>query len=76
MQWIDTDPPHNLYVPEYDTEDEAQDHCPRDTVVWLNTTNDVWHEKGTRNYGNTYFGAYVCRHEAAAAGGHESLDGT
>lgn len=53
---------------QFDSEDAAQSHCPRDEVVWLNTNSGIYHEKGMRWYGNTEYGAYVCRNEADAAG--------
>jgi hypothetical protein len=57
------------------TEDAAQQHCPRDTVVWLNTNSGIYHEKGMRWYGNTRHGAYVCRKEADAAGDRDTRNG-
>ena len=27
----------------FKTEQQAQQHCPSDTVVWLNTTNATYH---------------------------------
>ena len=37
----------------------AQQHCPADEVVWLNTKTGIWHSKGGRWYGNTKSGAFV-----------------
>ncbi len=34
------------HVPQFPTEAAAQKHCPRDTVVWLNTYSGIWHYKG------------------------------
>jgi hypothetical protein len=48
----------------FKTEQQAQQHCPSDTVVWLNTTNATYHLKGERWYGHTNRGAYVCKDEA------------
>lgn len=59
----------------FSTEREAQRHCPRDTVVWLNTNSGIYHEKGMRFYGNTKAGAYVCRSEADAAGDRDTRNG-
>jgi hypothetical protein len=59
----------------FTTEDAPQAHCPRDTVVWLNTKTGIWHEKGMRWYGRTKEGAYVCRREAAAAGYRDTRNG-
>ncbi len=60
---------------EYSTERAAQAHCPRDTVVWLNTNSGIYHEKGMRWYGNTREGAYVCRAEADAASDRDTRNG-
>ncbi len=59
----------------FQTEAAAQRHCPRDTVVWLNTNSGVYHEKGMRWYGNTKSGAYVCKREADAAGDRDTRNG-
>jgi hypothetical protein len=56
----------------FDTEAAAQKHCPRDIVVWLNTSSGVYHEKGMRWYGRTKHGAYVCKKEADAAGDRDT----
>ncbi len=57
------------------TENAAQKHCPRDTVVWLNTSSGIYHLKGERWYGRTKHGAYVCKKEADAAGDRETANG-
>lgn len=57
------------------TEAAAQQHCPRDEVVWLNTRSGIYHEKGMRWYGRTKEGAYVCRKEADAAGYRDTRNG-
>jgi len=57
------------------TEAEAQQHCPKDEVVWLNTSSGIYHEKGMRWYGNTRHGAYVCRKEADADGDRDTRNG-
>jgi hypothetical protein len=59
----------------YDTENQAQQHCPKDTVVWLNLPTMIWHYKGQRWYGNTKHGAYVCEKEAAAGGARATRNG-
>ena len=59
----------------FSTEAGAQRHCPRDTVVWLNTNSGVYHEKGMRWYGNTKAGAYVCKSEADTAGDRDTRNG-
>jgi hypothetical protein len=60
---------------QFDTESAAQQHCPKDTVVWLNTNSGIYHEKGMRWYGKTKHGAYVCRAEADAAGDRDTRNG-
>jgi hypothetical protein len=62
----------NANLPQFDKEDAAQQHCPKDEVVWLNLKNDVYFAKDSHFYGKTQRGAYVCRKEANAAGDRES----
>jgi hypothetical protein len=60
---------------QFGTEVQAQQHCPKDTVVWLNVPTMIWHYKGQRWYGNTKHGAYVCQKEAAASGARATRNG-
>lgn len=53
----------------------AHHHCPRDTVVWLNTPSGIYHFKGERWYGRTEHGAYVCERAADAAGDRATRNG-
>ena len=53
---------------EFATEQEAKAHCPGQTVVWANTRSKVYHFPGTRSYGNTKTGAYMCESDTSAAG--------
>jgi len=62
-------------VAMFETEEAAQQHCPTDQVVWLNTKSGIYHEKGMRWYGRTRHGAYVCRKEADAAGYRDTRNG-
>ena|ERR1700722_7504027 len=57
----------NDYLALFQTEQSAQQHCPSDTVVWLNLPTGIYHFKGQRWYGNTKHGAYVCQKEADQA---------
>ena len=54
--------------PLFASEQEAQQHCPRDTVVWLNLPSGIYHFKGQRWYGRTKNDAFVCKQEADQAG--------
>jgi hypothetical protein len=56
-------------------EAQAKQHCPADTVVWLNIPTHVYHFKGMRWYGNTKSGAYMCRKEADAEGDRATRNG-
>ena len=38
------------------------------TVVWLNEHSHIYHFPGTRDFGNTKSGAYMCEAEAQTAG--------
>jgi hypothetical protein len=53
---------------QFKTEADAQKSCKDDKVVWLNTAKGVYHFAGTKWYGKSKAGAYVCRHDADAAG--------
>ena len=59
----------------FNTEQQARQHCPADTVVWLNLPTGVYHFAGQRWYGRTKSGAYVCRKEADAAGDRATRNG-
>jgi hypothetical protein len=53
---------------QFATESEARFHCPGDTVVWANLDSRIYHFSGTRSYGNTKKGAYMCERDTASAG--------
>lgn len=55
-------------LPTFSTEVQAQQHCPGNTVVWANTSSGIYHLQGTRWYGRTKSGAFVCEKEANQAG--------
>ncbi len=53
---------------EFSSEAQAKARCPTDTVVWVNLHSKVYHFSGTRFYGETKNGAYMCERDTAAAG--------
>ena len=59
----------------FQTEEAAQQHCPRDVVVWLNLPSGIYHFKSQRWYARTKSGAFVCKTEADQAGDRASLNG-
>ena len=59
----------------FNTEQQAQQHCPSDTVVWVNLPSGIYHFKGQRWYGNTKRGAFVCRKEADQGGYRATVNG-
>jgi hypothetical protein len=50
------------------TEAQAKAHCAGDTVVWANTKSKIYHFRGTWNYGNTKYGAYMCETDSVSVG--------
>ena len=52
------------------TEEQAQAHCPKDIVVWLDPQSGLYYFKGNGSYGRSNAGRYACRAEADAAGMH------
>jgi hypothetical protein len=57
----------------YRSADQAQQHCPHDTIVWLNVATRVYYLKGARLYGHGQNSAYACKSEADGAGAHSAL---
>ena len=51
------------------TEEQAQAHCPKDTVVWIDPQSVTYYLKGHGSYGSLA-GRYACRDEADQAGIH------
>ena len=50
------------------TEQQAQEHCPKDTVVWVDPQNGGYHLNTSPSYGHPGAGRYACRREAELAG--------
>ncbi len=56
---------------EYATEAEAQQHCSAgDAVVWVNPKSKAYHVQGSKDYGTTKRGAYMCEKDSVKAGFH------
>jgi hypothetical protein len=49
---------------QFSSEAQAKARCPSDTVVWVNLDSKIYHFGGTRNYGTTKKGAYMCERDA------------
>lgn len=45
-------------------EAQAQRHCPRDTVVWLDFRKRIYYRKGQKRYGHGSDGSFVCLNDA------------
>jgi hypothetical protein len=58
---------------QFKTTATAAAHCPGDVVVWSTLSKSgSYHLSGSRYYGKTKHGAYVCEKDAKAAGFHQS----
>ncbi len=57
---------------QFAAEAGAKARCPAATVVWVNTQSKIYHFAGTKNYGNTKAGAYMCETDATAVGDRAS----
>lgn len=57
---------------QFSTEAAARYHCPSDQVVWVNNESKIYHYQGTRYYGRTKKGAFMCEADAKASGARAS----
>jgi len=48
--------------------EQVQSRCLGATVVWVNEHSHIYHFPGTRDFGNTKRGEYMCEADAQAAG--------
>ena len=62
-------------APHFQSERQAQQHCPQDTIVWVNSKTGVYHLKGERWYGATKEGVYMCKKDADAEGDRITRNG-
>ncbi len=53
---------------KFASEETARQRCPTDMVVWLTLPGNAFVVKGDPRYGTTQRGAYMCEHDAIAAG--------
>ena len=53
---------------EFPQEALAKAHCPTDTVVWANLESKIYHFSGTKSFGTTKEGAYMCEKDALGQG--------
>ena len=49
-------------------EAQAQRHCPKDMIVWLDFRRARYYLKGQRRYASGNAGSFVCRNEARNSG--------
>ena len=56
-------------------ESQAQRHCPRDTIVWIDFGRGRYYLKGQKRYASGYTGSFGCRKEARDSGYRRSLLG-
>lgn len=55
-----------LEAGQFAEEAPAKARCPTDTVVWVNLKSKIYHFVGTKSYGTTERGAYMCEKEAVS----------
>ncbi len=59
-----TSAPNRSGADQFSSEAEAKAHCAGGNVVWFNSKSKVYHFAGTRDYGKTKSGAYMCQSDA------------
>jgi hypothetical protein len=57
-------------------EEQAQRHCPDDTVVWLDFRKRRYYSKHQKLYGRGFDGSYVCLKEAQGSFYRRALIGS
>lgn len=61
-----------LDVPHFQFEQQAQLHCPANSVVWATSRLGTYNLSGERWYGQTADGTFACLQDAEKAGYHAS----
>lgn len=59
----------------FQTEMQAQLHCPDDTVVWLDFPKRIYYVQGQRLYAQGRTSTFVCQKEARSNGYRRSVFG-
>jgi hypothetical protein len=54
---------------------QAQRHCPKDTIVWLDFGRERYYLKNQKRYGSGHTASFACRNEARDSGYRRSLLG-
>lgn len=60
-------------MPRFQFEQEAQQHCPANSVVWVVESRGSYNASDERWYGRTSNGAYACLKDAVKAGFRANL---
>jgi len=55
---------------QFAAEGDAKASCPGEAVVWVNLRSRIYHADGSRSYGQTKQGAYMCEKASVDAGFH------
>jgi len=66
---VSADPPTATnQIAQFPTARAAQRHCPMDKVVWLDTFTRRYYYPGSKSYGKTAKGGFVCKKELKGMG--------
>lgn len=57
-----------LPLSPFQSQTQAQRHCPDDVIVWLDFRKGRYYERAQKRYGLGSTGSFVCRKEARASG--------
>ena len=55
-------------MPHFQFEQQAQQHCPADAIVWVVASRGLYNSSSERWYGRTSNGTYACLGDAEKAG--------
>ena len=57
-----------MQASQFSTEGDAKVHCSGQNIVWMNIRSKIYHYAGSRDYGHTKNGAYMCQTDADKMG--------